>query len=66
MNHKNHKEISVTYMWTAKPGKMEELLEIANPGPFYFCGDVPDEIVQAAAGMGLDATFAARAFGFSR
>jgi quinol monooxygenase YgiN len=118
-------EISVTYMWTAKPGKMDELkaiyenvareteanepgvpwmncyevqgsdaiiiqevfqdaaalgghfggtaaqffpnlLKIADPGPFYFLGNVPDEIVQAAAGMGLDATFATRAFGFSR
>jgi quinol monooxygenase YgiN len=121
----NDQEISVTYMWTAKPGKMAALratyesvareseanepgvpwmncyevqgsdaiiiqevfqdgaalsmhlgktaaqffpglLEIADPGPFFFCGNVPDEIVQAVAGMGLDATFATRAFGFSR
>jgi quinol monooxygenase YgiN len=118
-------EISVTYMWTAKPGKMEELkaiyenvaleteanepgvpwmncyevqgsdaiiiqevfedgaalamhlgktaaqffpglLEIADPGPFFFCGSMPDEIVQAAGEMGLDATFATRIFGFAR
>jgi quinol monooxygenase YgiN len=118
-------QISVTYMWTAKPGKMDELkatyekvakeseanepgvpwmnyyevqgsdaiiiqevfqdsaalgahfagtaahffpglLEIADPGLFIFCGDVPDEMVQAAAGMGLNAVFGTRAFGFSR
>ena len=34
-----------------------ELLKIADPGPFYFLGQVPDEIAQAAAGMGLDAIF---------
>ena len=121
----SNQEISVTYMWTAKSGKMDELkaiyetvaretetnepgvpwmncyevqgsdaiiiqeifqdgaalgvhfgktaaqffpglLEIADPGPFYFLGNVPDEIVQAAVGMGLDATFATRAFGFTR
>ena len=121
----NSQEISVTYMWTAKPGKMDELkatyenvareteanepgvpwmncyevqgsdsiiiqeifqdgaalgmhlgqtaaqffpglLEIADPGPFFFCGNVPEEIVQATAGMGLDAVFATRIFGFSR
>ena len=121
----NSQEISVTYMWTAKPGKMEELkatyekvaqeteanepgvpwmncyevqgsdaiiiqevfqdgaalgmhfgktaaqffpglMEIADPGHFFFCGNVPDEIVQAAGGMGLDATFATRVLGFSR
>ena len=115
----SNQEISVTYMWTAKPGKVGELkaiyetvakeseanepgvpwmncyevqgsdaiiiqeifndaaalgghlggtaaqffpklLEIADPGPFYFLGNVPDEIVQATAGMGLDTTFATR------
>jgi len=117
--------ISVTYKWTAKPGKMDELktiyesvareteanepgvpwmncyevqgsdaliiqevfqdgaalgahlaetaakffprlLAIADPGPFFFCGNVPDEVVQAASGMNLGALFATRAFGFSR
>ena len=42
------------------------LLEIADPGPFFFCGNVPDEIVQATASMGLDAVFANRIFGISR
>ena len=42
------------------------LLEIATPGPFLFCGDVPDQMKQAAIGMGLQATFAPRLFGFDR
>ena len=42
------------------------LLEVANPGPFLFCGNVPEEMKQAAVGMGLDATFAPNIFGFSR
>ena len=42
------------------------LLEIADPGAFLFCGNVPDEMKQAAIGMGLDATFAPNIFGFNR
>ena len=42
------------------------LLEIATPGPFLFCGNVPEEMKQAALGMGLDATFAPHVFGFDR
>ncbi len=118
-------EITVTYRWTAKPGKgaalkamyqevvdaakanepgalrfdvfevreSEDLLvvdvfrdgpalgehlggtaakyfpkmsEIAVPGPFFFCGDVPEELVQAASGMNMGAVFGTPAFGFSR
>ena len=121
----NSQEISVTYRWTAKPGKMDELksiyesvardteanepgvpwmncyqaqgadaliiqevfqdaaalgahfaetaskyfprlLAIADPGPFFFCGNVPEEIMQAASGMNLDALFATRLYGFAR
>jgi quinol monooxygenase YgiN len=42
------------------------LLEVATPGPFLFCGEVPQEMQQAAKGMGLDATFAPSVFGFRR
>lgn len=42
------------------------LLEIATPGAFYFFGDVPIEMQQAAKGMGLAAEFAARTVGFKR
>ena len=47
-------------------GHFPALSQIAVPGPFFFCGDVPEELKQAAIGMGLDATFAPRAFGFER
>lgn len=43
-----------------------ELVKVASPGEFLFCGDVPEEMQQAALGMGLNATFAPRAFGFKR
>ena len=43
-----------------------ELLEIAVPGPFLFCGDVPDELKQAADAMNMGAIFGTHAFGFSR
>lgn len=42
------------------------LIQIAEPGAFLFCGDVPEELKQAALGMGLNATFAPRIFGFER
>ena len=43
-----------------------KLAEIADPGPFFFCGDVPDQLRQAAEGMDMGAVFGAHAFGFSR
>ena len=43
-----------------------KLSEIAVPGPFFFCGDVPDELRQAAEGMNMGAIFGAHAFGFTR
>ena len=42
------------------------LLEVAVPGAFWFLGDVPEPMQQAAKGMGLDATFAPHEFGFQR
>ena len=54
------------HLGTTAAGHFNDLLQIANPGPFIFCGDVPQEIQQAALGMGLDATFAPRAFGFTK
>ena len=47
-------------------GHFPALLQIAVPGPFLFCGNVPEEMKQAAIGMGLDASFAPLAFGFDR
>ena len=44
----------------------QNLLQIANPGEFLFCGEVPEEMKQAALGMGLQATFANHIFGFEK
>ena len=54
------------HLGTTAAGHFSSLLEIADPGPFLFCGEVPEEMKQAALGMGLDATFAPRIFGFDR
>lgn len=54
------------HLGTTAAGHFPSLLQIATPGPFLFCGDVPEELKQAAVGMGLDATFAPRIFGFNR
>jgi quinol monooxygenase YgiN len=43
-----------------------KLAEIAVPGPFFFCGDVPEELKQAAENMRMGAVFAEKAFGFER
>jgi quinol monooxygenase YgiN len=42
------------------------LAEIAIPGPFFFCGDVPDQLRQAAESMNMGAVFGSHVFGFSR
>lgn len=54
------------HLATTAAGHFPSLLEIATPGPFLFCGEVPEELKQAAIGMGLDATFAPHNFGFDR
>lgn len=54
------------HLGTTAAGHFENLLQIAVPGEFLFCGEVPDEMKQAAIGMGLQATFAPRVFGFER
>ena len=43
-----------------------KLSEIAVPDPFFFCGDVPEELKQAAQGMRMGAEFSTHAFGFER
>jgi quinol monooxygenase YgiN len=54
------------HLGTTAAGHFPTLLQIAVPGPFLFCGEVPEELKQAAIGMGLDATFAPHIFGFDR
>ena len=43
-----------------------KLAEIAVPGPFFFCGNVPEELMQVAQGMNMGAEFGTHAFGFER
>lgn len=54
------------HLGTTAAGHFENLLKIAVPGEFLFCGDIPEEMKQAAIGMGLNATFAPKVFGFER
>lgn len=54
------------HLGTTAAAHFPSLLEIATPGPFLFCGEVPQELQQAAVNMGLDATFAPGISGFSR
>ncbi len=54
------------HLGTTAAGHFESLLQIANPGEFLFCGNVPEEMKQAALGMGLKATFAPHISGFNR
>ena len=54
------------HLGTTAAGHFENLLQIAVPGEFLFCGSVPEEMKQAALGMGLQATFAPNVFGFDR
>jgi len=43
-----------------------QLAEIATPGPFFFCGDIPAELIEVAKNMNMGAEFGTRAFGFER
>ena len=54
------------HLGTTAAAHFPSLLEVAVPGPFLFCGEVPEEMKQAALGMGLDAKFAPRQFGFAK
>ena len=54
------------HLGTTAAGHFENLLKIAVPGEFLFCGNIPEEMKKAATGMGLNATFAPKVFGFDR
>ena len=43
-----------------------QLLAIATPGPFFFLGDVPEEMKQATEQVQLGGEFATHASGFDR
>ena len=54
------------HLSTTAAGHFPQLLAIAVPGPFFFFGDVPDELQQATEQMQLGGEFGTHAFGFDR
>ena len=54
------------HLSTTAPNHFPQLLAIAVPGPFFFFGDVPEEMKQATEQMQLGAEFSTHAFGFDR
>ena len=54
------------HLSTTAAGHFPQLLAIAVPGPFFFHGDVPEELKQATEQMQLGAEFATHVFGFDR
>lgn len=54
------------HLGTTAGSHFGDLLAIATPGPFFFMGDVPDEMKQATEQMGLGGEFAVHAAGFDR
>ena len=54
------------HLSTTAAGHFPQLLAIATPGPFFFLGDVPDELKQATEQMQLGGEFGAHITGFDR
>jgi len=54
------------HLGTTAGAHFGDLLAIATPGPFFFLGDVPDEMKQATEQMQLGGQFATHAAGFDR
>lgn len=54
------------HLGTTAGAHFQSLLEIAIPGEFLFMGNIPQEMQEAAKGMGLQATFAPNVFGFEK
>ena len=54
------------HLGSTAPSHFPQLLAIATPGPFFFFGEVPDEMKQATEQMQLGAEFSTHAFGFHR
>ncbi len=54
------------HLGTTAANHFPQLLAVATPGPFFFLGDVPDEIKAATEQMQLGASFASHAAGFDR
>ncbi len=54
------------HLSTTAASHFPQLISIATPGPFFFFGDVPQELRQATEQMQLGGEFAAHAAGFDR
>ena len=54
------------HLGTTAGAHFPSLLAVATPGPFFFMGDVPDEMKQATEQMQLGAQFSTHAAGFDR
>lgn len=54
------------HLGTTAAAHFPDLLAIATPGPFFFLGDVPEELRQHVEQMGLGGQFATHAAGFVR
>lgn len=54
------------HLSTTAAAHFPQLLEIATPGPFFFFGNVPDEMKQATEQMQLGGEFSTYRTGFDR
>jgi len=54
------------HLSTTAAGHFPQLLAVATPGPFFFFGDVPEELQQATQQMQLGGEFATHSAGFDR
>ncbi len=54
------------HLGTTAAAHFGDLAAIATPGPFFFLGDVPDEMKQATEQMQLGGQFATHLAGFNR
>lgn len=54
------------HLGTTAGAHFPALLAIATPGPFFFLGDVPDEMKQATEQMQLGGQFSTHLAGFDR
>ncbi len=54
------------HLSTTATAHFPQLIAIATPGPFFFLGEVPDELKQATEQMQLGGEFATHAAGFDR
>lgn len=54
------------HLGTTAGAHFPDLLAVATPGPFFFMGEVPQELKDATAQMQLGAEFSTRAAGYER